>query len=288
MAVTITTTYAGKKAGAMFVSAVGIDSTSIGRGGFTINQAVKGKTAIRLIKADANIWATEDGTFTPTGDLALTSKNVSLDYKKVNLTLKKNEIAVDWAAFDMADGATGTLAGETRTKLEEEIKGRVAIGTDASIWADLVAEMVADASVVDVTLTALTVANIISNMQKVVEAFGMTDSAGANDAAIYVSEKTKAILNGAQIGKGVLDMRGDKTQDYGGVQIITSASIPNDKIVMTRVSNMHFLCDSYSDFNTFGMIDQSPITGANAINVVMNAGFKASYVDGTQVVYGTV
>jgi len=288
MAVTITTTYAGKKAGAMFVSAVGIDSTSIGRGGFTINQAVKGKTAIRLIKADANIWATEDGTFTPTGDLALTSKNVSLDYKKVNLTLKKNEIAVDWTAFDMADGATGTLAGETRTKLEEEIKGRVAIGTDASIWADLVAEMVADANVVDVTLTALTVANIISNMQKVVEAFGMTDSAGANDAAIYVSEKTKAILNGAQIGKGVLDMRGDKTQDYGGVQIITSASIPNDKIVMTRVSNMHFLCDSYSDFNTFGMIDQSPITGANAINVVMNAGFKASYVDGTQVVYGTV
>jgi hypothetical protein len=204
------------------------------------------------------------------------------------LTLKKNEIAVDWAAFDMADGATGALAGETRTKLEEEIKGRVAIGTDASIWADLVAEMVADANVVDVTLTALTVANIISNMQKVVEAFGMTDSAGANDAAIYVSEKTKAILNGAQIGKGVLDMRGDKTQDYGGVQIITSASIPNDKIVMTRVSNMHFLCDSYSDFNTFGMIDQSPITGANAINVVMNAGFKASYVDGTQVVYGTV
>ncbi len=288
MAVTITTNYVGKEAGSLFVSAVGMAETTIGKGAFTVNDKVKGKGNIGLIKAGVDIWAAEDGLFSNTGTLAKTNKPVSLDYKKVNLTLLKKDFAVDWTAFDMTDGATGTIVGETRAKLEEEIKGRIAMGTDAGIWADILTEADADATVVDVTIAALTSANIIANMQKVFEAYSGLDSGGASDSLIVMSSKTRAILNGAQIGVGQLDMRGDKTQDYGGVQIIDALGVQNDTIYMTRVANLHFQADTLGDFNKFAMIDQSPITGANAIHVVMNAGFKASYADGTQLVVGQV
>ena len=288
MAVTISTNYVGKEAGAIFTSALALPNTSIGKGVFTVNDKVKGKGSLRLIKAGSNVWATDDGTFSDTGDLALTTKALTLDYKKVNLVIKKKDLAVDWAAFDMSDGATGTVAGETLAKIHEEVVNRVGMGTDVSIWSGILTEAAADATVVDVSLASLTEANVIDNMQKMVKAYAVTDSADAEDSVILMNGRTRAILNGAQIGKGQLDARGEKTADYGGIGIESFAAMPNDVIIMTRRANLGLLADTLTDLMSFSIIDQSPITGANALHIVVNAGFKASYTDGTQFVYGKV
>jgi len=285
MAVTFTTTYVGKDASGLLGKMIA-NTPSFAQGGFTINENVKGFGNIRLVDGSADLWVDDDGTFADGGTLALTSKKVTLAFKKLNKTILKKDIATDWASADMAAGAAGNLSGQTAEAIKAECLRVAQDATEAAIWTSLITAVNADATVVDQAVSTFTSANVVAQLSLITEKYADSTN-GVGEAVLYMHPSVQAMLNTAQSGLGNNDARGFKAENFGGYKIVSSIAIPKAKVLLTPVQNMHFLIDRYSDLSQFAMLDQSGVTGANAINLVVNASYAAAYVRGSEIVLGT-
>ena len=282
---TFTTTYAGKDAAGLLGKAIA-NVASFAQGGFEIDEHARGKAVFRLVDLASAAWVDDDGAFSDEDNLTFADKPVALLFKKINETIKKTDIAVDWAAINKQPGATGGLSSADQAKVIEEVIRVVAAATDALVWSAIITEADADTTVVDQALLAITSANVVAELSKMTEAYAnLTNNVG--EAMFYMHPTVVAKLNTAQSGLGTNDARGFKAENFGGYKIISSTAITATKLFLTPKQNMHFAIDRYSDLSTVKVLDQSNTTGANILHLVANAALAASYVRGAEMILGT-
>ena len=285
MAFTITGGYIGEASD--LLKKAFANTSILAQGGFTIKENVKGYYNLRLIDGSEDVVVAEDGIFADSGTMALTDKKVTLVASKVNKTVAKHELNTDWASKDMASGAKGMLGGQTLTAIQDEFMRVIGLATENTVVTDIIAEAVADATVIDVPLNVITSANVIAELSKMALAYADKSNHLGEKVKIYCHPAIKSMYNTAQGAQGNNDYRGDKSENFEGYEFVTSIKIPKANILMTPVENMYFLTDLQSDLANVSALDQSTVTGANAINFAANFSLKATYVRGEELFLGT-
>ena len=188
----ITTTYAGEFAG-KYISAALLSASTIENGGIEVKPNVKYKEVIKKMDTDALL---KDATcdFDPTSTITLTERILQPEEFQVNLQLCKSDFESDWEAVQMGYSAFDSLPPAFADFLLAHVASKTAQKTEQNIWSGVTANAgefdglvtlaTADATVVDVVATAVTAANVIDELGKIVDAI---PSAAASSAALVLS-----------------------------------------------------------------------------------------------------
>ena len=318
--VNITSTYAGEFAG-KYISAALLSSSTIEDGGVTVMPNVKYKTVIQRVET-GNLIA--DGTcdFTPSSNVDLTEVVIQPEEFQVNLQLCKSDFINTWEAQQMgfsafnpnglptsfADYLVGYVAGKVASANETNIWTGNLGGAQAGEYNGLETLAAADATVIDVAAAGggLTAANIIDEMQRVVDAIPNA-LYGKEDLRLYVSNKAAKLyvrslggfaaqLNAAGTenvsSKGGAGYENRGTQWYsngslsfGGIPIFVGRGMTDDVMMAAESSNLFFATGLLNDYNEVRVIDMTPIDGSQNVRLVMRFTAAAAIGVGADVVY---
>lgn len=282
---TFTTTYAGKDARGLIGESIATVA-SFAQDGFVIDTEAVGKAVFRFVDLAAAAWVDDDGEYEDQDNLKFADKTLPLLFKKINESIKKKDIKLDWMGLKAGKGATGELSVEDQSKIRETVVSVIAKATDSLIWSNIITAADADTKVLDAPLNVITAANVVAELDKVVAKYSeLTSNVG--EAVLYMNPKIRAMYNTALGGQGTNDSRGFKATDLGGYRIVSSIAIPLAKIVMTPKENMGFSIDLLTDLGEVKFLDQSTGVGGNKINIVANAAFNGAYVRAEEFVMGT-
>jgi hypothetical protein len=195
MSVTITSSYAGQFAG-KYIAASLLAAKTIDDGAITVLPNIKYKAAMK-VGAFSNLIKGASCDFdTATSSLALTEKVLTPKELQVNIDICKKDLHSDWEAAQMGFSAFDNLPPLFSDFVISRVAAEVASSTETSIWdgasgADnfdgLRALALADGTVNDVTGTASTSANVVTELGKIVDAIP-SGVYGADDLYIYVSQ----------------------------------------------------------------------------------------------------
>ena len=318
--VNITSTYAGEFS-SRYISAALLSSSTIEDGGVTVMPNVKYKSVIQRVET-GNLIA--DGTcdFTASSNVDLTEVVIQPEEFQVNLQLCKSDFINTWEAAQMgfsafnpnglptsfADYLVGYVAGKVASANETNIWTGNLGGAQAGEYNGLETLAAADATVIDVAAAGggLTAANIIDEMQRVVDAIPNA-LYGKEDLRLYVSNKAAKLyvrsLGGfaAQLNaagsdnvssKGGAGYENRGTQWYsngslsfGGIPIFVGRGMSDDVMMAAESSNLFFATGLLSDYNEVRVIDMTPLDGSQNVRLVMRFTAAAAIGVGADVVY---
>ena len=302
----ITTTYAGEFAG-KYVSAALLSADTIEGGGITIKPNVKYKEVLKTVNLDA---ITKDATcdFSDTSTLTLAEKILQPKQLQVNLELCKNDFRSDWEAIEMGFSSFDSLPANFSDYLIGYVAGKVAEKNESNIWqgADasegeydgFTALLAADATVVDVTGTTVTAANVIDEMGKVVDAIP-SSVYGKEDLYIYCSSSIARAYVRALGGFGANGLGGNGVNNAGttwfnggdlafdGVKLFVCSGMPDNDMVAAQKSNLFFGTGLLADHNEVKLIDMADLDGSQNVRVVMRFTAGVQHGIGADIVYYT-
>jgi len=300
----ITTTYAGEFAG-KYISAALLSADTIEGGGITIKPNVKFKEVIKTLSTDAIV---KDATcdFSDTSTLTLAEKILQPEEFQVNLELCKKDFRNDWEAISMGYSAFDELPSNFADYLIGHIAAKVAQKTEQTIWTGATANagefngyaalLAADASVVDVTGTSVTAANVITEMGKVVDAIP-TAVYGKDDLYLYVSSNVARAYVRALGGFGASGLGANGVQNNGttwfngqdlafdGVKLFVASGMADNTMVAAQKSNLFFGTGLLSDHNEVKLIDMADLDGSQNVRVVMRYTAGVQIGIGADIVY---
>jgi hypothetical protein len=300
----ITTTYAGEFAG-KYISAALLSADTIEGGGITIKPNVKFKEVMKTLSTDAIV---KDATcdFSDTSTITLAEKILQPEEFQVNLELCKKDFHSDWEAISMGYSAFDELPSNFADFLIGHVAAKVAQKTEQTIWTGATATagefdgfgalLAADASVVDVTGTSVTAANVITEMGKVVDAIP-TSVYGKEDLYIYVASNVarayvRALGGFGASGLGANGVRNEGTtwfnnQDlaFDGVKIFVASGMADDTMVAAQKSNLFFGTGLLADQNEVKLLDMADLDGSQNVRVVMRYTAGVQIGIGADIVY---
>jgi hypothetical protein len=300
----ITTTYAGEFAG-KYIAAALLSGTTLDQGLIEIKPNVKYKEVIKKIATD-NIVKNATCDFDPTSTLTLTERVLQPEEFQVNLQLCKKDFRSDWEAIQMGYSVYDNLPTSFTDFLLAHVAEQVAQRIETNIWAGTNATagqfdgfttlFAADADVVDVVGTAITAANVITEMGAVVDAIPPT-LYGKEDLTIYVPQNVaKAYVRalggfGASgLGAAGTDTKG--TQWYGnqplyfdGIRVSMVNGLASNKMVAAQSSNLYFGTGLLSDANEVRVLDMGDLDGSQNVRIIMRFTAGIQYGFGAEVVY---
>jgi hypothetical protein len=282
----ITTTYAGEFAG-KYISAALLAGNTIANGGLTIRPNVKFKEVVKRLELDGIV---KDGTcdFADTSTLTLTERILQPKELQVNLELCKKDFRSDWDAIQMGYSAFDNLPSSFQEYLIGYVASKVAQKNEQNIWAGAAAEgsfdgfstlLAADAGKVAVTGTAVTAANVVEELGKVVDAIPST-LYGREDLSIYVPQNVfraykralGGFASGGQGGAGFQDKGNNQDiniESFDGVKIFMANGLPSDKMIATTKDNLHFGTGLMSDAQEVKILDMADLDGSQNVRVIM-------------------
>ena len=283
----ITTTYAGEFAGD-YISAALLSGVTIDNGGITVKPNVKFKEVIKKVATDGIV---KDGTcdFADTSTITLTERIIEPKTFQVNLELCKADFRSDWDAIQMGYSAFDNLPASFADFLISHAQEKVAQKIEQNIWggADgnegefdgLVALATADATVVDVVGTAITAANVIDELGKVVDAIPAA-LYGAEDLNLYVAQNVyrayvRALGGFASGGQGANGVGGQGTNQalgnvmFDGVNVFVANGLANNYIVAAEKSNLFFGTGILNDTNEVKVLDMADLDGSQNVRVIL-------------------
>ena len=298
----ITTTYAGEKAG-KYISAALLSGNTIANGGLTIRPNVKFKEVVKRLELDGIV---KDGTcdFSDTSTLTLTERILQPEEFQVNLELCKKDFRSDWDAIQMGYSAFDNLPKTFQDYLIMHVAAKVATKTENTIWKGVNATageydgfevlLAADAALPaanEVTGTTVTAANVVTELGKVVDA--IPDALyGEESFHIYVSQNIfrayKRSLGG--FGSGGLGAAGvgamGNNQDvnivwFDGVKIFMANGLSANTMIATTKDNLWFGTGLMSDQNEVKVLDMADLDGSQNVRVIMRftAGIQYGVVE---------
>lgn len=299
----VTTTYAGEFA-LPYIQAALLNPSTIRNGGVTVKPNVKFKQVLKKVAMSDLI---KDGTcdFTPTGTITLTENILQPEEFQVNFTLCKQDFRDDWEAISMGLSAHDNLPPNLADFIIAKTAAEVASANETIIWQGttatageydgFLARFAADASVVDVTGTTVTAANVITELGKVVDAIP-AEIYGKEDLFIYVPQNVyrayvRALggfgasglgANGFE-GRGNNQILGDLAFD--GVKLFLAEGLPSNKMVAAQASNLFFGTSLMSDWNEVKVLDMADLDGSQNVRFVMRYTANVNYAYGAEVVY---
>ena len=301
----ITTTYAGEFAGD-YISAALLSGVTIDNGGITVKPNVKFKEVIKKVATDGIV---KDGTcdFADTSTITLTERIIEPKTFQVNLELCKTDFRSDWDAIQMGYSAFDTLPASFADFLISHAQEKVAQKIEQNIWAGadgnegefdgLVVLATADATVVDVVGTAITAANVIAELGKVVDAIPPA-LYGAEDLNLYVAQNVyrayvRALGGFAAAGVGANGVGGQGTNQalgnvmFDGVNVFVANGLANNYIVAAQKSNLYFGTGILNDTNEVKVLDMADLDGSQNVRVILRFTATVQYGIGSDIVLYT-
>jgi hypothetical protein len=301
----ITTTYAGEFAGD-YISAALLSGVTIDNGGITVKPNVKFKEVIKKVATDGIV---KDGTcdFADTSTITLTERIIEPKTFQVNLELCKADFRSDWDAIQMGYSAFDNLPASFADFLISHAQEKVAQKIEQNIWAGadgnegefdgLVVLATADATVVDVVGTAITAANVIDELGKVVDAIPAA-LYGAEDLNLYVAQNVyrayvRALGGFAAAGVGANGVGGQGTNQalgnvmFDGVNVFVANGLANNYIVAAQKSNLYFGTGILNDTNEVKVLDMADLDGSQNVRVILRFTATVQYGIGSDIVLYT-
>jgi hypothetical protein len=275
--------FAGKYIAASLLTAKTLDDAAI-----TILPNIKYKAAMK-VGAFSNLVRSADCDFdSTTSGLTLTEKVLTPTELQVNLQICKKELHADWEAAQMGFSAFDNLPPLFSDFVIARVAAEVASATETSIWSGAAAEgnfdgfvtlATADGTVNDVTAGAVTAANVVTELGKIVDAIPSAVY-GADDLIIYVSQNIyrayiRALggFGASGVGANGYDNKGNNQAldnlFFDGVRIYPSSGFGDNQAIAARSSNLFFGTGLLNDRNEVKVIDMSDIDGSQNVRVVM-------------------
>jgi len=302
----ITTTYAGEFAG-QYISAALLSANTIEQGGILVKPNVKYKEVIKTLDTDAIVKnATCD--FSDTSTITLAERILQPEEFQVNLELCKKDFRSDWEAVQMGYSTFDNLPPKFSDFLLAHVAAKVAQKNENNIWGGVTANAgefngfttlaAADTDVIDVTGTAVTAANVITELGKIVDAVPST-LYGREDMYVYVSQNiarayVRALGGFGASGLGAAGSNNQGTQWYNGgnlnidgVKLFVANGLGDNKAMATYKDNLMFGTGLLSDHNEVKLLDMSDLDGSQNVRVVMRFTAGVQYGIGSDIVYYT-
>ena len=304
----ITTTYAGEFAG-KYISAALLSGKTLAEGNITVVPNVKYKQVMKKVATDDIV---KDATcdFDDTSTLTLTERILTPEEFQVNLDLCKKDFRSDWEAAQMGYSAFDNLPSSFSDFLIAHVADKVAQRMETNIWTGtnatagqfdgFITTLGADGDVNDVTGTASTAANIITELGKIADAIP-TAVYGSEDMTIYLPSNmyrnyVRALGGFGASGLGAAGTDNKGTQWYNGgaglqfdgIQIALATGLSDNDAVAAQKSNLFFGTGLLSDQNEVKVIDMADLDGSQNVRVVMRftAGIQHG-IGGDIVLYAT-
>ena len=300
----ITTTYAGEFAG-KYISAALLSGKTLAEGNITVVPNVKYKQVMKKV-ATNDIVKNATCDFDDTSTLTLTERILQPEEFQVNLELCKKDFRNDWEAVQMGYSAFDNLPSKFSDFLIAHVADKVAQRMETNIWTGtnatagqfdgFITTLGADSDVVDVTGTASTAANIITELGKIADAIPSTVY-GAEDMTIYLPSNMyrnyiRALGGFGASGLGAAGTDNKGTQWYNGgaglqfdgIQIALATGLSDNDAVAAQKSNLFFGTGLLSDQNEVKVIDMADLDGSQNVRVVMRFTAGIQHGIGTEVV----
>jgi len=300
----ITTTYAGEFAG-KYISAALLSGKTLAEGNITVVPNVKYKQVMKKV-ATNDIVKNATCDFDDTSTLTLTERILTPEEFQVNLELCKKDFRSDWEAAQMGYSAFDNLPSSFSDFLIAHVADKVAQRMETNIWTGangttgqfdgFITTLGADSDVVDVTGTASTAANIITELGKIADAIPSTVY-GAEDMTIYLPSNMyrnyiRALGGFGASGLGAAGTDNKGTQWYNGgaglqfdgIQIALATGLSDNDAVAAQKSNLFFGTGLLSDQNEVKVIDMADLDGSQNVRVVMRFTAGIQHGIGTEVV----
>jgi len=300
----ITTTYAGEFAG-KYISAALLSGKTLAEGNITVVPNVKYKQVMKKV-ATNDIVKNATCDFDDTSTLTLTERILQPEEFQVNLELCKKDFRSDWEAAQMGYSAFDNLPSSFSDFLIAHVADKVAQRMETNIWTGangttgqfdgFITTLGADSDVVDVTGTASTAANIITELGKIADAIPSTVY-GAEDMTIYLPSNMyrnyiRALGGFGASGLGAAGTDNKGTQWYNGgaglqfdgIQIALAPGLSDNDAVAAQKSNLFFGTGLLSDQNEVKVIDMADLDGSQNVRVVMRFTAGIQHGIGTEVV----
>jgi len=300
----ITTTYAGEFAG-KYISAALLSGKTLAEGNITVVPNVKYKQVMKKVATDDIV---KDATcdFTDTSTLTLTERILTPEEFQVNLELCKKDFRSDWEAAQMGYSAFDNLPNNFSDFLIAHVADKVAQRIETNIWTGtnatagqfdgFITTLGADSDVVDVTGTASTASNIITELGKIADAIPSTVY-GTEDMTIYLPGNMyrnyiRALGGFGASGLGAAGTNDQGTQWYNmgsglsfdGIQVVHAPGLSDNDAVAAQKSNLFFGTGLLSDQNEVKVIDMADLDGSQNVRVVMRFTAGIQHGIGSEVV----
>ena len=271
-------TYAGEFAG-KYLGAALLSADTLDKGAITILPNVKYK-AVMKVGAFSNLVRSADCDFdSTTSGLTLTEKVLSPTELQINLSICKRELKSDWEAAQMGFSAFDELPPLFSDYVIARVAAEVAKATEVSIWQGSAGEgnfdgfetlLAADTDVVDVVAGTVTTANVIAELQKIVDAIP-SGVYGKEDLTIYISQNIAKAYVGAQAALGYRDLYhvGQTEMNFQGIQLFATGGLADNTAVAAQKSNLFFGTGLLDDRNEVKVIDMADLDGSQNVRVVM-------------------
>ena len=304
MSVSLTSTYAGEFSG-KYIAAALLSASTLDSGAISILPNVKFKSVIQKGATDDIVKDASCDFVTNQGTLTLTEAVLQPEEFQVNLQLCKKDLHNSWEAEQMGYSAHDSLAPSFAEFVIAHVASKVADKTEKNIWSGatansgefdgFTANLTADATVVDVTGTTVTSANVIAELGKVVDAIP-TAVYGQEDLTLYVSSNVArayiralggfsvaATSNAGSDNKGTQWFNGGELS-FDGINIFVAKGLGDDTMVAAQKSNLYFGTGILNDQNEVKVIDMSDIDGSQNVRVIMRFTAGVQHVFGSDIV----
>ncbi len=301
----ITTTYAGEKAGG-YISAALLSGNTIDNGGISVKPNIKFKEVIKKLATDGIV---KDGScdFADTSTITLTERTIEPKTFQVNLELCKADFRSDWDAIQMGYSAFDNLPSSFQDYLLSHAQAKVALKMEKNIWRGsdsnegefdgFVPLATADSDVLDVVGEAITASNVIDELGKVVDAIP-AELYGSEDLSIYVAQNVfrayKRSLGGFQAnGQGAAGVNAQgnnqdvNIQYFDGVKIFMANGLADNYMVAAEKSNLWFGTGLMNDTNEVKVLDMADLDGSQNVRIVMRFTATVQYGLGSEIVLYT-
>ena len=305
----ITTTYAGEFAG-KYISAALLSGKTLAEGNITTVPNVKYK---QVMKKAVSGDLVKDATCDFSGEssvLTLSERILQPEEFQVNLELCKKDFRSDWEAAQMGYSAFDNLPPSFSDFLIAHVADKVAQRIETNIWTGtnatsgqfdgFITTLGADGDVNDVTGTASTAANIITELGKIADAIPSAVY-GAEDMTIYLPGNMyrnyiRALggFGASGLGAAGVDNKGGLWYNNGnalsfdGVKIQHAPGMPSDHIIAGEASNLYFGTGLLSDHNEVKVIDMADLDGSQNVRVIMRFTAGVQYGIGSDLVLLTL
>jgi len=310
MSVSITSTYAGEFSG-KYIAAALLSADTLDKGLITIMPNVKFKSVIKKASTDDIVKDATCDFQTGQGTLTLTEKILQPEEFQVNLDICKKDLHSDWEAAQMGYSAFDNLPANFSDFVLAHVAAKVADRTEKNIWSGSTATsgqfdgfatlLAADTDLPagqDIVGTAVTAANVVSELGDVVDAIP-TAVYGSDDLVIYAASNvirayTRA-LGGFQsggVGANGYENKGNNQSlgslFFDGIPVVPARGAADDMIIAAEKSNLFFGTGILNDMNEVRVIDMAETDGSQNVRVVMRFTAGVQYAQVSDIVYRTV
>ncbi len=266
---TITSNFVGTEAEG-YISASILSGTTLAEGNITLLNNVRYKTNVRKIAVptSGNVMIDAGCDFSTATDMSYTEAVLEPKLLAVNLELCKKDFIPTWEGLNMSAGLDGRLPISFTDYLISVTAEQVAGEIETNIWegaigagsfAGMKVNLLADATVVDVTGTTVNAGNVVAEMGKVIDAIPTTVY-GKEDLRLYVPTSIWKFYTQAQSTLGYVNqynMANEYAYSFNGVTIAHAPGMADDTMICARISNLFFgTSGSTSEVRVLDMTDQ--------------------------------